>query len=202
MTPVWLLPVVPFVVASATGGSFFAPLNELSPRLAHITLAFCVCMVIIGLSLAIMIFTIYLFRLLTHGIPEGPTVLSVFVPLGPCGQGGFSIIQIGEACRNLFPFEGSASLFLGSAETGRAVYALCVSLALTLWTLGMMWFIYSLLAMYTYIVTKKTRFPFRNPFFGMIFPNVRRISYSADLTLLTRSLLFTGRVREPDSCTL
>jgi tellurite resistance protein TehA-like permease len=43
----------------------------------------------IGLPLALMVMVIYLQRLTLHKIPPKAVIVSVFLPLGPLGQGGF-----------------------------------------------------------------------------------------------------------------
>ncbi|KAI0032246.1 voltage-dependent anion channel [Vararia minispora EC-137] len=169
MTSVWLLPVVTFIVASSTGVVLASPIYALSPYHAHITLMVSVWMVSIGLSLALMILTIYLFRLVVHGLPEGASIISSFVPLGPTGQSGFALLLIGQACTKFFPFEGSSSSFLGGADTGRIINVGCICLSLFLWSIATMWLLFALLGVFT--VVRRSRFPFRVPFWGMIFPN-------------------------------
>ena len=52
-------------------------------------------MVIIGLSFAIMMITVYLLRLIASGPPDPALILSAFIALGPLGQGGFSLLVNG-----------------------------------------------------------------------------------------------------------
>ena len=82
MTAVWLLPVVTLVVASSTGGLVARALHPHSVTLALITTAFSFVMVLIGLSLALMIITVYLLRLITYGAPDTTLILSAFIVLG------------------------------------------------------------------------------------------------------------------------
>ncbi|KAI0066104.1 hypothetical protein BV25DRAFT_1879139 [Artomyces pyxidatus] len=169
MTAIWLLPVVTLIVASSTGGILAQALHPLSEQKALITLTFSIFLVAIGLSLALMILTIYLFRLIVHGPHPGASVVSSFVPLGPMGQAGFSIVLIGDAMRTFLPVHGNHSLFLSSAQVGEIVYAVCMCIAFVLWALATMWLVYALLGIQA--VVRKSRFPFRVPFWGMIFPN-------------------------------
>ena len=170
MTSVWLLPVVTLIVASATGGVLAQPLYEVSHRIGLITITISIFMVSIGLSLALMILTIYLYRLIVNGVPEGANVMSVFVPLGPTGQAGFSISLIGQALQAFLPVEGSSSPFLRSKTVGDMVYAVCVCISFVLWSLATMWLVFGLLGISH--VVKQSRFPFKIPFWGIIFPNV------------------------------
>ena len=82
MTAVWLLPVVTLVVASSTGGLLAKALHPHSVASALLTTAFSFVMVLIGLSLALMIITVYLLRLITYGTPDITLILSAFIVLG------------------------------------------------------------------------------------------------------------------------
>lgn len=82
MTAVWLLPVVTLVVASSTGGLLAKALHPHSVTLALLTTTFSFVMVFIGLSLALMIITVYLLRLITYGTPDVTLILSAFIVVG------------------------------------------------------------------------------------------------------------------------
>ncbi|THH04986.1 hypothetical protein EW146_g10024 [Bondarzewia mesenterica] len=169
MSCVWLLPVVTLIVASSCGGILSQSLEPISPKYALITIAFSAFLVSIGLSLALMILTVYLYRLILHGHPQGASVISSFVPLGPTGQAGYSIILIGQTFRMLLPIKGSTSLFLGDDRVGEIVFSVCVCAGFVLWSLATMWLVFAVLGIHA--IVRKTRFPFRVPFWGMVFPN-------------------------------
>lgn len=48
----------------------------------------------IGLLLAAMIMAIYFQRLAVHHLPARDVIISTFLPLGPCGQGGYALIEL------------------------------------------------------------------------------------------------------------
>ncbi|THH20611.1 hypothetical protein EW146_g812 [Bondarzewia mesenterica] len=169
MSSVWLLPVVTLIVASSSGGVLTAAIYPISPSHALITISLSVFLVSIGLSLALMILTVYLCRLILCGPPPGANIISSFVPLGPTGQAGFSIILIGQSFRELLPVSNSSSPFLGSETMGEIIYAVCIGIAFVLWSLATMWLAFALLGLHN--VLRKTTFPFRVPFWGVIFPN-------------------------------
>jgi len=37
--------------------------------------------------------TIYILRMIVHGLPPGPHILSVFLPLGPNPQSGYALLK-------------------------------------------------------------------------------------------------------------
>ncbi|TFY77207.1 hypothetical protein EWM64_g6807 [Hericium alpestre] len=169
MTSVWALPVVTLIVAASSGGVLALALQAVSPSHALVTIVFSVFSVTIGLSLALMILTIYLYRLVIHGPPPGGNVISSFIPLGPTGQSGFAIVLIGQYFKEALPVAGSASPFLGSEQIGEIVYGLCICFSFALWSLSTMWLVFALLGVQS--VVRKHRFPFKVPFWGLIFPN-------------------------------
>ncbi|OBZ68275.1 Sulfite efflux pump SSU1 [Grifola frondosa] len=151
MTAIWLLPVVTLVVASSTGGVLAQALARFSTSHALVTLTVSTFMVSIGLALAFMILTI------------------VFIPLGPMGQSGFSILLLGQGFQSLLPLDYGTSSVLRYPHVGEVINVLCTCAAVVLWSLATMWLFYALLAVQE--VLRQTRFPFKLPFWGLIFPN-------------------------------
>lgn len=171
MTAVWLLPVVTLIVISSTGGVVAASLVRHSPHHALITLMASLVLVSMGVGLAMMILTMYLLRLIVYGVPPNAGVLSVFMPLGPMGQGGYSILLLGQGFSEVLPLNYSSSHVLHQQNVADIVSVLSLSAALVLWSLATMWMLYAMLAVIE--VLQKTRFPFTQTFWGLIFPNVR-----------------------------
>ena len=169
MTAMWLLPVVTLIVASSTGGVLSRPMQVYSQLHALQTLTVSVFMVTIGLSLALMILTIYLMRLILHGLPRGTSILSVFLPLGPTGQSGFAILLIGQNINNLLSFQ-SQGTSLNSSSTGAVVEVVSICVSFLLWSLATMWIVYALFAVYSRL--RQSRVAFMVSFWGLVFPNV------------------------------
>ena len=170
MTSVWLLPVVTLIVASSVGGELAQALHAHSATCALTTIAFTIFILSIGLALALMILTTYFARLVLHGFPQGLSIVSSFIPLGPCGQAGFSVLIIGQFMKDTLPVPGSISPFLGSAQAGEVVFIVCVCISFVLWAFATMWLVYALLGIQH--ILRRTQIPFGLAFWGMIFPNV------------------------------
>ncbi|KAJ7249005.1 voltage-dependent anion channel [Mycena rebaudengoi] len=159
MSALWLLPVVPLIVASSTGGLLAAAL-QLHPVYSSITTAVSFTMLVMGLSTAFIIITVYLMRLLIHGPLDPDSILSSFLILGPLGQGGYSMLV---NSRNLVDLQISAPF---SAE---AIQSVCFCAAWILWPMGLAWLILALCSVYS--VLHKQRVPFSVGYWGTIFPN-------------------------------
>jgi tellurite resistance protein TehA-like permease len=182
MTAVWLLPVVTLIVASSSGGVLSHALEDVSPSRALFTVTFSAFLVTVGLSLATMMLTIYFLRLIIYGLPPTATMISVFLPLGPTGQAGFSILLIGQSYKALLPVHSTGS------NPGETVHIVCICVAFVLWSLATMWLLYALLAMLD--VLRSARVPFKVPFWGLIFPNVCRNLTSIYYRLFPHAQLF------------
>lgn len=188
MLPVWLLPVVTFIVASSSGGILAPALQEFSPSHALVTMVVSTFMVTIGLSLSLMILTVYFLRLMVHGLPEGATILSSFLPLGPTAQAGYSIILIGNNFKSLLPLTYGHSEILRASATGDTINTICLCISITLWSFATMWIIFALLGIQE--VARQSPIPFKLPFWGLIFPNGVYANLTVELYVTLDSSFF------------
>ncbi|KAH8083777.1 voltage-dependent anion channel [Cristinia sonorae] len=169
MTAVWILPVVTLIVASSTGGVLAGALVKYSVDHALLTLTASTVMLAAGEAMAFMLLTIYFFRLIVHGIPQGGSVISTFIPLGPMSQGGYSFLLLGSGFRSVLPLKYDSSDFLISPHTGEIIDVFCICLAVVLWSIATMWLLFALLAVYE--ILSREKFVFKLPTWGLIFPN-------------------------------
>ncbi|KAF8716699.1 hypothetical protein AX14_012237 [Amanita brunnescens Koide BX004] len=172
MTPAWLLPVVTLIVCSSSAGVLANALREYSRSHALVTLTTAIFIVTVGFTLSFLIFAIYFQRLFIHGLPAGASTLTVFLPLGPTGQAGFSVILIGQNLNEILSVESSSSssfTFFRWPYTSQVLYVLCIAIAFLLWTLATMFLFFALLAIASTL--RKTRIAFTPNFWGLVFPN-------------------------------
>ncbi|WVQ99998.1 hypothetical protein IAU59_007141 [Kwoniella sp. CBS 9459] len=161
----WLLPIVASIVAAASGGIVAEALAPFDPALARSTV---ICSFVIwgtGVPIAMMMIGIWVYRCAVNGIPTPTALPSVFLPLGPCGQGSFGIALLGKVTRDLAYTHdthlASASVTLGTRmasstsgivtslvfEQARflniadSIYAGCLIVALILWGLGLVLYV-------------------------------------------------------------
>lgn len=172
MTTVWLLPIVTLVVGSSSGGVLVPAIQIYSPPYALLTATFSACMLAIGLSVSLMLFAIYILRLIVYGYPTGASILSVFLPLGPSGQAAYSLLKLGSSFSLLLPLDyGDPSGVLRKSGTGETIEVMCVVGALVLWSMASMWMVFAILGLGHTL--RRERIPFRLSFWGTVFPNVR-----------------------------
>ncbi|KAF7308492.1 hypothetical protein HMN09_00698200 [Mycena chlorophos] len=158
VSSLWILPVVPCIVASSTGGLLAAVM----PSHVELTTAVSMVLVLIGLTLALMMLTTFLLRLIIHGSPDTSQILASFIPLGPMGQGGFSLLVTAQ---NLVARNIDMGPYISPSATASAAF--CG--AWLLWSMGLVWLAMGLSLMYSSI--RRKRVPFTIGYWGMIFPS-------------------------------
>jgi tellurite resistance protein TehA-like permease len=91
VTAAWLLPIVAPIVAAGSG----SVVAEVLPNPQHALWTIIVSYILwgTGVPLAMAVLVIYFQRLTIHHLPPREVIVSVFLPLGPLGQGGFGIMQ-------------------------------------------------------------------------------------------------------------
>ncbi|KAF7330300.1 Sulfite efflux pump SSU1 [Mycena venus] len=159
MSALWLLPVVTLIVASSTGGLLAAALAH-HTTYASLTTAVSFSLLLMGLSLALMIITVYLMRLVVYGPLDASLVFSSFIILGPLGQGGFSMLVNAQ---NLDRIPLPVPLSPGAIQT------MCFCAAWALWSMALIWLCISLCSVGS--VLRRQSVPFSVAYWGTIFPN-------------------------------
>ncbi|KAG8906704.1 Plasma membrane sulfite pump involved in sulfite metabolism [Tulasnella sp. 403] len=162
---VWLLPVVPTIVAGTTGAIVAGALVEVSTHYALVTTLVTACLLLMGLTMSSAILTLYIQRLIIHGFPKAGLSVSVFLPLGPLGQGGYGFLLVGDLLVKLLPHTTSPANYLASEGVATALNAICFASAVTLWVFGL-WFLIPA----AIVLGMSKNLKFGVPWWGLIFP--------------------------------
>jgi tellurite resistance protein TehA-like permease len=157
MTAAWLLPIVSCVVAAASGGNVALILPNPNYALATIITSYVLWGM--GIPLALVVLTIYFHRLAIHKLPPGEVIVSVFLPLGPMGQGGYGILQLGKAAAKVFP-----ETKVLHPMAGEILYVLGWMIAIILWGFGLVWLFFAVASI------ARSKFPFNMGWWGFTFP--------------------------------
>ncbi|KAF6820230.1 c4-dicarboxylate transporter malic acid transport [Colletotrichum sojae] len=164
VTAASLLPIVPTVVASSTGGLVAEALSD--PNKAFITLVTSYILWGIGICFSGMVLALYFHRLTIHSIPSKEAIVSVFLPIGPLGQGGFGIQQLGKVSLKLIRQTTAFTVSAPSAvHGGEVLYFLGIFLALIMWGFALVWLSFALISIAT-----MQKFPFNMGWWGFTFP--------------------------------
>lgn len=160
MTAAWLLPIVAPIVAAATGGIVSEHLPN--PHHALWTLIVSYFLWGTGVPLAMAVLVIYFQRLTLHKLPSREAIVSVFLPLGPLGQGGFAIMQMGKVALKVFPETHTLSVPSGGA--GEMLYVMGWLLAMIMWGFAVVWLFFAVASI------GSSKFPFNIGWWGFTFP--------------------------------
>lgn len=187
--PLWALPAVALIVVASAGAVVAQALFPVDEWRAGLTLMVSAFLLVVGLVIGAFFYTIYMLRLILHGLPQGVNVLSGWITLGIAGQGGYAVLVIGQGFKTWLPVQYGLSSFMRGATTATTLDAICVFTGFVLWAVTTMWFFYNMLAMFD--VLKNGGFPFSLPWWELIFPNVRLcrlvpLHLFIDLTSLAR----------------
>lgn len=163
MTAAWLLPIVPAVVCAACGGWVASAVSE---QRALITLTVSYVLWGLGMSMSLLVMALYFHRLAIHQLPNSEVIVSAFLPLGPCGQGAFGLIQLAKVARNIF----DKLSFAGVASSGEIVIVISLLGGLMIWGLGLWWLIHGTSCLAIRMLQSRLRLKFNMGFWGLIFP--------------------------------
>lgn len=158
ITALQLLPIAATIVASGVG----AEIADILPNAQHAMGTVIVSYVLWGMStpMAMMILVIYYQRLAVHKLPSRESIVSCFLPLGPLGFGGFSILYLGKVVRHLLDESNAIDPFVG-----HIAYVLGLLLSLLMWSFGLIWLVFALATIYY-----RSPFPFNMGWWGFTFP--------------------------------
>ncbi|PSN66035.1 hypothetical protein BS50DRAFT_404583 [Corynespora cassiicola Philippines] len=157
MTAAWLLPIVAPIVAASSGAVLAAALPD--PQHALLTIITSYVLWGTGVPLSMFVLVMYFHRLAVHKLPPQEVIVSVFLPLGPMGQGGYSIMELGTMAMKIFPETQTLH-----PAAGDILYVLGFGIALILWGFGLVWFFFALASI------SRSKFPFNMGWWGFTFP--------------------------------
>lgn len=152
MTAAWLLPIVATIVAAATGGVVAEVMPD--PQQALITVIVSYVLWSTGIPLAFCVLTVYFLRLTTYNLPPREVIVSTFLPLGPLGQGGFAVMQLGKVVDKLFKDTESFPT-IGPSVAGEMLYMIGFFVAIVFWGFGLVWLFFALASIHN-----ASHFPF------------------------------------------
>ncbi|KAF1957017.1 hypothetical protein CC80DRAFT_53379 [Byssothecium circinans] len=160
ITAAQLLPIAATIVASGTGAEIAKILPN--PENALGTLIASYIMWGMATPLAMTVLVMYYTRLALHKLPPREIVVSSFLPLGPLGMGGYTIMYLGSVARTLFP---QTEFFHELLIAGDIFYILGIFIALIMWAFGLTWLCFALATIYY-----SRPFPFNMGWWGFTFP--------------------------------
>ncbi|KAI9716398.1 MAG: hypothetical protein M1828_000340 [Chrysothrix sp. TS-e1954] len=157
ITALQLLPIAATIVAAGLGSLVSGVLEN--PQHALGTILTCYVMWGVGVPMALVVLVMYYQRLAVHKLPPREVIVSCFLPLGPLGFGGFTIMYLGKTSLTIFPQTSTLHPLAGPI-----LYVTGYLAALLLWGFGLIWLIFA-----TASIVKITP-RFSMGFWGFTFP--------------------------------
>lgn len=161
MNATWLLPIVATIVAAGSGAVVSGILPHTEDRLITVVTSYILWSM--GATMAVVVLVIYFLRLTTHQLVAKEVIVSTFIPLGPCGMGGFAIQELGNQARLIF--RETHTLPSSHVYAGDVLYVDGFMIALVLWAFGLVWLFLALATIW-----RTPKFPFNMGWWGFTFP--------------------------------
>jgi tellurite resistance protein TehA-like permease len=176
ITAAQLLPIAATIVAAGAGSEVASVMPN--PQLAIGVIIASYVLWGMATPMAFTVLVIYYQRLALHKMPPREVIVSAFLPLGPLGFGGFTILNLGKRAAVIFP--QTATL---DPLAGRIAYILGFFVALIMWGWGLLWFSFALAALVK--TAMNGGIPMNMGWWGFTFPLG---VYSSSTILLGREL--------------
>lgn len=162
MTPAWILPIFPVMLSgtvAAVTASSQPPHHGIPIIIAGTTFQG------LGLLVAIFMYSNYLGRLMSNGLPAANTRPGMFISVGPPSFTGLAFIGMANAAIKVFPH----TFVLGTTDipTAQVLKIMAVFVAICLWTLSLFFFCISLLA----TLSGLRQMTFHLTWWSFVFPN-------------------------------
>ncbi|KAF2011443.1 C4-dicarboxylate transporter/malic acid transport protein-like protein [Aaosphaeria arxii CBS 175.79] len=157
MTAAWLLPVVAPIVAAASGAVVASVLPD--PQHALWTIITSYVLWGTGVPLAFVVIVIYFHRLAVYKLPPQEVIVSVFLPLGPMGQGSYGLMALGKEAMRVFPLTNTLHPMAGDF-----LFVMGFAAGLVMWGFGLVWLFFATASI------SRSKFPFNMGWWGFTFP--------------------------------
>ena len=165
MTPIWIFPAYPLLII----GPYASILNQtLEPKRAFYVIVGGFTIQGIGFMVSLMIYSAYIYRLMTQKLPQESTRPGMFVSVGPSGFTAASVIGMAEGLQRALPDMENREI---------AVMILKVIPAwISLWIWGLAcWFFFISVGAH-WSVIKHHKIVFTMTWYSYVFPNTALVS--------------------------
>ncbi|KAF2748223.1 hypothetical protein M011DRAFT_400985 [Sporormia fimetaria CBS 119925] len=165
MTPVWIFPAYPLLIVGPHAGNLAPKIASASRALSIIISGFVIQG--IGFLVSLMIYSAYLYRLMTQKLPKESLRPGMFISVGPSGFTIAGIVLMGQYLPSIVPpdFMGP-----GLGELAGNVSMICANwVGLWLWGLALWFFFVSVAAHWS--CAARGKLDFAMTWYSFVFPN-------------------------------
>ncbi|KAK7977972.1 hypothetical protein PG996_004019 [Apiospora saccharicola] len=179
MTPVWVFPAYPLLLAAPFATNLIAGVTEqdLDMTIHRVAIALCALTVQgTGFLISFMVCAAFLYRLMTQKLPQDMQRPGVFISIGPAGFTCAGLVVLGRQVDIILPQDMDGRIY--------AVYSLkvlSIVVGLWLWGLSKWFFIVSVGSLHKYL-RKEHTMPFQMTWWSFVFPNTALVTATSALS--------------------
>ncbi|KAI1402001.1 voltage-dependent anion channel-domain-containing protein [Hypoxylon fuscum] len=180
MTPVWVFPGYPLLLAAPFASILIATETAASDNPPIHKLAVAMCAISIqgtGFLISFMIMAAFIYRLMTQKLPRDMQRPGVFISIGPSGFTVAGIVSLGQQSGVVIP-----DSFEGSTHSVIIIRLLSTIIGIWLWGLSVWFFLVSVGSLWKYARPER-KMPFQMTWWSFVFPNTALVT--ATLALAT-----------------
>ena len=177
MTPIWVFPVYPLLIVAPLAASIISTIpdteNELRISAKTILIA-AIGYQGIGLLVSLMIYSAFIYRLMTQRLPQDSNLPGMFVAVGPSGFTATGIVQLGSFVEKVFPAD-----FMGNRSQAALVCRILANISgLWLWCLAIWFFVISVGGLWRVARPNHPahRLAFSITWYAFVFPNTALVT--------------------------
>ncbi|KAK7920661.1 hypothetical protein PG985_008683 [Apiospora marii] len=179
MTPVWVFPAYPLLLAAPFATNLIASVTHQDSDTVIHTVAISLCALTVqgtGFLISFMVCAAFLYRLMTQKLPQDMQRPGVFISIGPAGFTCAGIVVLGRQVDLILPQDMDGRMY--------AVYSLkflSIVMGLWLWGLSKWFFIVSVGSLHKYL-RKEHTMPFQMTWWSFVFPNTALVTATSALS--------------------
>jgi tellurite resistance protein TehA-like permease len=184
MTPVWVFPAYPLLLAAPFAHNLIGMAVATHPdtSISKLEIAFCAVAVQgTGFLISFMVCSAFLYRLMTQKLPRDAQRPGVFISIGPGGFTCAGIVSLGTLAPSIIPSD-----FLGGELAIPGIQVLSLMLGIWLWGLSCWFFLVSVGSLHKYLRPENSM-PFQMTWWSFVFPNTALITATEALGIALQS---------------
>jgi len=196
MTPIWIFPAYPLLLVAPFAANLIAALPDAAAadRINSIAIAFgAVCVQGIGFLVSLMIYSAFIYRLMTQKLPRETTRPGMFVSVGPSGFTVAGLVLLGNKGISKI----SPNVHFGNENAEFVLKLISLLVGIWLWGLCLWFFLVSVGAHFQILKPDdKHQIHFDMTWFSFVFPNTALVTatFAVANSLDSRALRIFGTV--------
>lgn len=191
MTPVWIFPAYPLLIIGPHAGVLsqtIAREHAFGIIVGGFTLQG------IGFMVSIMIYSAFIYRLMTQKLPQEATRPGMFVSVGPSGFTAAGIVGMAEGAQRVLPAN-----FMGNSQLAAMILRV-VAAWMSLWIWGLaLWFFFISLGAHWSCLGRGHTMSFTMTWYSYVFPNTALVTstFAIGRAFSSRAIQIIGCVMTP-----